>query len=239
LLQQLLFSPPDLFDRFHKTSCFRTPFADPFGAVLQHRPNFRSVHACFPLSFRSFIFCPPWSLIFSSAPPPLPSLIPLLGLPRNAARLAWRDCIVRESSSAAASSDQCRFSHRMLLRIFFMPVTLFFSTASVCFCVCASRRIIAPSFFIISPHGIYFALRPLLACFALPIACVFVTAPTTSYCIVHCLLLSFCDRLMLCAPHPLHGNPCCFTLARFCSGPGLVCPFRACVKPAYGVSGTF
>ena len=116
----------------HTPPCFRTPFADLFGAVVQHRPNGRSVHACSHLSFRSFIFRPPCSLILSSASPPLPSLIPRLGLPRSAARLALRDCIVRESGSAAASSDPRRLSHRLLLHVFFMPGTLFSRTASVC-----------------------------------------------------------------------------------------------------------
>jgi len=135
--------------------------------------------------------------------------------------------------------NPCRFSHRLLLHVLFMPVTLFFSKASVCFCSCASRRLIALSSFITSPHGLFVSMRPLLSCFALLIVCPCATAPTTSYRIVLCVLFSFCDPLMLCAPHTLYGNPCCFTLARFCSGPGLVCPARACVEPAYGVSGTF
>ena len=120
-----------------------------------------------------------------------------------------------------------------------MPVSLFSSKASVCFCFCASGRLIAMSSFITSPHGLFSSLRPLLSCIALLIVCACATAFCTSYSIVLCLLLYFCDPLMLCAPHPLYGNPCCFTLAKFCSGPGLVCSSRACVEQAYGASGTF
>lgn len=157
----------------HTPPCFRTPFADLFGAVVQHRTSGRSVHACSPLSFRSFIFRPSCSLILSSAPPPWPRLIPRLGLPRSAARLALRDCIVRESGSAAASSDPRRLSHRLLLHVFIMPGTLFFRKASVCSFFCPSRRLIAlsSSISITSPHGLFVSLRRLLSFLALLVVC--------------------------------------------------------------------
>jgi len=227
----------------HTPSCFRTPFADLFGAVVQHRTSSRYVHACSPLSFRSFIFRPSCSLILSSAPPPWPRLIPRLGLRRIAARLALRDCIVQESGSAAASSDPRRLSHRLLLHVFIMPGTLFFRKASVCSFFLSFSSTHCPVLFYL------YHLPPWLVCFSAAPALVLGSsccvcmrpwfAPTTSDCIVLCLLRCFCDPKMLCAPHPLYGNPCCFTLARFCSVSGLVCPSRACVEPAYGVSGTF
>ena len=104
---------------------------------------------------------------------PWPRLIPRLGLPRSAARLASRNCIVRESGSAAASSDPRRLSHRLFLHVFIMPGTLFFRKASVCFFFCPSRRLIAlsSSISITSPHGLFVSLRRLLSFLALLVVC--------------------------------------------------------------------